>query len=152
MPAKFSFDECVPCPAMERLQDRIAKTRVYPPDLVFAHLVKKLKQGVLDDEWIPQVALEGGWLIITSDGGKSKSRGGKLPELCVEYKVSHLIFSPAFHSLTSNDKVVKLESVFQHILDLSQKIDGTRGDLVYKPTDKGFSLNLVYDKSTPCRE
>lgn len=90
--ARFLFDECVPKPSMIELAKMLLPAR---PE--FAHICDKLTSGILDNDRVPQISKEGGWIIITGDRGKRQSLGGKLPDLCREHKVTHVIFSSGLH-------------------------------------------------------
>ena len=66
---RFLFDECVGKPVMESIRQFLQS------EAEFAHICDYLQQGVLDAGWVPRIAAEGGWVVITADGGKQSKRG-----------------------------------------------------------------------------
>ena len=58
------------------------------------HLYDMFDKDVKDDEWIPKVGGED-CIIITADCGKGKRP--RLPELCKQYRRTHILISPTMH-------------------------------------------------------
>ena len=117
-----------------------------PNDPEFRHVCDFFQQGTYDSVWIPQIASEEGWIVITSDGGRNPSKGGKLPELCREHKITHVILSPTLHNKTAADKVAALLLVWNEI-ELLQKVPpGSRFKLRYKHTKGVAGLRIVLEK------
>jgi hypothetical protein len=138
-PARFLFDECLGKPLMETVRQTV------PTEAAFVHICDYLSQGVLDTDWIPQIAREGGWVVITSDGGKHSKKGDKLPELCREHGITHVVLSATLHAKKSHEKVAAIIEMWEQIEATVTAITGTRFQLQYKNTkrNRGVILTLV---------
>ncbi|HET6879499.1 MAG TPA: hypothetical protein VFI31_05070 [Pirellulales bacterium] len=93
--------------------------------------------GEIDDVWIPKQASEGG-LLITTDRGKKKSRGGKLPVICQRHGLRHVMMSAAVHKLNQFDKLRALFSVWPKLIEASAAAPGA--GFVLKKHSVGFDL------------
>lgn len=60
---RFFFDNCISPAIAAAMQDLSAKTQ----DAV-VHLREKFPPDVKDDVWLPTLAKEGGWIVISGDG------------------------------------------------------------------------------------
>lgn len=129
--AKFLFDECLGKPMMEELQQLV------PAGCEFAHILDHFASGTHDDEWIP--AMKGqGWIVISADSGKNRpSRGGKLPRLCKENEITHVLFGSKLHQRPGRDKLAALLLVWPEIVELHRELPGTRFGLRYQITSSG---------------
>jgi hypothetical protein len=136
-PLKFLFDECIGLPIMQCLELAVSGT------YQFEHLCEKFSSGALDNEWIPDLAKEGGWVVITGDGGRNSNKGGKLPELCLHYKVTCLILSPKFAQRKTADKLGALLSRWDHIVELHSKPAGSQFQLRFRESEKGTLSTAV---------
>lgn len=95
-------------------------------------------EGKLDDEWVPQLA-GGGYLLITTDRAKKKSRGSKLPVLCRRSGLRHVMLSAAVHSLSQFDKLRAIFSVWPKLLNAASAPPGA-GFLLKKTSLDAFDL------------
>ncbi len=102
------------------------------------HLMDYFKAGTCDSVWIPKVAAEG-WIIITADRGRA-SNGVKLPSICAEYKVTHILMSGAMHKLKQSQKANAIISVWEQIKQCDLAPRGSR-----------FIMRLHHDKRTILR-
>lgn len=75
-----------------------------PQGIEFYHLIDKYAAGDKDEDWIPKLRVEGGWVVITADAGKNSKVGQKLPDLCVIHQVTHIILKGQFHHKTTLEK------------------------------------------------
>jgi hypothetical protein len=119
-PLRFLFDECIGKPVMEALRARLQT------DVEFVHLIDLFRAGEGDDVWLPRVAGEGGWIVITADGAKQSGKGPKLPELCRANEVTHVLLSTKFHTKTADEKVEGLVSLWEQLLAVGNAQPGTR--------------------------
>ena len=129
---------------MEQLRDILPGE---PPE--FAHVCDFFKQGTPDNVWVPKIASEGRWIVISSDGAKKANKGGKLPDLCLAYKVTHVILSPTLHKKTAGEKVSALGFIWGQIENLDKEPAGTRFKLRFKTTKGSRALTLVLQKDEP---
>ena len=102
---KFMFDECLGEPMMEKLRQIVPGTRH------FAHVVSYFRRGVTDDVWIPELAKEGGWVIVSGDRGRGSAKGGKLPLLCMQYKITHVLLSATLQNKKAHERLAALALV-----------------------------------------
>jgi len=86
-PLKLFFDECL----SKRLPTRLIELYLEDyPHLETTHLTNRYASGTKDSEWIPMLAKED-WILVTADAGKSRQE--KLPILCAEFEITHIIIS-----------------------------------------------------------
>ena len=132
---KFMFDECIGTPIMKRLQELVDDT------CVFQHVCERFTSGVPDDEWIPELGTEGGWVVISADRAKRSSKGGKLPLLCRQFKVTSLLLSATLAQKRSDQKLACLLLMWKQILELHQSPPGSQFLLRYRETKlRGMTL------------
>ena len=122
---RFLFDECLGKPSVAQLQASLRST----PNC--AHLCDFFASGTLDNDWIPQIATEGGWIVITSDAGRKTNKGGKLPRLCKEFGITHVILTAALHRKPAAEKVAALVLAWDRIEALAAEPAGSRFKLGY---------------------
>jgi hypothetical protein len=135
--AKFLFDECISQPAMDKLKKLVSG------EPHFEHLCSRFTSGIADNEWIPQLAQEGGWTVITADRARRGSQqGGKLPSLCDQFGITHVLISSTLHQRKSDEKVAALVLVWPEILQLSNDPAGTEAVLRYR-SKKGTSTGCI---------
>ena len=128
-PARFLFDECLARPVVEN--QVVQLFRLYGAENEVAHLFTKFDPGTKDEVWIPQLASEGGWIIITTDQGKQSKKGQKLPEICREFRVTHIMLSTKLHTRNMYTKVLAIQHCLPSIMDV-----------VTSPPGSGFLLQL----------
>jgi len=127
---KLLFDECVGKAVLPKIAELLAISEKQP-DL--AHVLQFQEQGVHDKEWIPLIAEEG-WIVVTADRGKrgKKSKGEKLPLVCRQFGVTHVMLSSSIHHKSNFDKIRILLEVWPEIMDL-----------VKAPRGSGYLLRLT---------
>lgn len=84
---KLLFDECVGRPLVEGL----ARYFSLDPEGLEIAFVGTLFPGQPDAVWLPHAAA-GEWIIVSADRGKTNN-GVKLPRVCVELGLRHILFS-----------------------------------------------------------
>jgi hypothetical protein len=116
------------------------------------HITDFLKSGTKDKEWIQRIAKDSNWVVITADGGHQSRKGDKLPELCAEHGIRHLVLSPKVSMKKTSEKVGALLQVWEEIQLLHNEQPGKRWDLKIKPTktvDVKVGITVWIDKSRP---
>ena len=139
-PPQFLFDECVGKPAMHDLR-RVLKT-----DAKFVHITEKYGSGAKDNEWIPALAAEGGWVVITSDGGRKSKRGNKLPVICAASKLTHVVLSAKLHERTAHEKSAALAFLWSKIEVLRDEEPGSRFNLRFKSLKGKTGLAVILER------
>jgi PIN like domain len=113
---KLMFDECIGKPVMESLPQLLSFSKHDQFEL--GHVLDRQKQGIHDEDWIPQLAPEG-WIVVTGDRGKGgKKKGEKLPFVCMRNQVTHIMLGPSLLHKPSFDKVVAIVQVWDEIAKL----------------------------------
>lgn len=124
---------------MEELQ------KLVPGTPQFAHISDFFQQGTPDNVWIPQVAQEG-WIVVSTDRGRNRpTYGGKLPVLCQESKITHILFSPKLHHCRAHEKVAALAMVWKEIEAIADAPPGSRFKLRFRVA-KGGAKSVVLEK------
>lgn len=136
---RFLFDECLGHPLVSQVRDAVGT------DAEMVHIVEYYKSGAKDANWIPALAAEGGWVVITTDGGKQSPRGHKLPELCVAHRITHVTLSPTLHNNGSTAKLAAIISFWSQIESLCEEPPGTRANLKYASRRGGMVRQVAWE-------
>lgn len=124
-PIRLLFDECVGKPVMEKIKAAVSISLDQPE---FSHVLDFQKQGVHDEDWIPRIAEEGNWIVITGDRGRrgKANKGEKLPVVCKRHGVTHVVLSKAIHHKGSIEKMAAILSVWS---DIQKLVDAPNGSM-----------------------
>lgn len=146
--SRFLFDENTGAPFVEALRRIVLLDKRHPVEI--GHINALFGAGAKDPEWIPKV-VEGAWIVISEDRGKNSSRGDKLPVLCLQHSVTHVLVMP---SLLKNggqfEKMRALMAVWPELLELPSKTRGARLRLKYASSSRSaFRLDPVVARSAP---
>ena len=134
-PIKILFDENFGKPlvlALARFLDW------YDEPVEITHLFQFANASEKDEVWIPRISA-GGWLLITADKGK-RCGGRKLPEVCRDHGVSHVLLSTAIHKAKQFEKARAIVAVWPRIVQAARWTRGTRYSLRYEGADKRVNL------------
>lgn len=137
---KLIFDECLSEPVLESLRPFLERVGI---KLVLRSVVKYQRDGVPDKEWIPKIAAEGGWIIISSDRGKRNKRekfDEKLPYLCRSHRVTHVLLSGLIHNEKAFVKGQAVVAVWKELVASATATRGTRFKLKKRDRCDGFAL------------
>ncbi len=140
---KFFFDECLGAALLPKLK------AIASDGSIFDHVHLKYFQGIKDEVWIPQLGAEGGWLVITTDKGRQSKSGSKLPELCLQFGVTHLLVSQGVHRKKSTEKLEAFVGLWTEIESLTDGKAGRRFHLKIKSLKGGKThmYEIVDDES-----
>lgn len=81
------------------------------------------RDGNWDETWFPHVK-DDGWTILAGDRGKKSGKGKKLPDLCAQYGVTHVLLGPVVHDRPLFPKLLTILSVWHEVIDAA---NGPRG-------------------------
>ena len=93
-----------------------------PP--LIAHTLERFQQGTVDDVWIPQIATDG-WTVFSADRAR-RCGGAKLPDLCAELGVTHILLTGNIHQLPQLEKMKHILFLWDDIVATSSAPKGTR--------------------------
>lgn len=146
---KLIFDECLSEPVVEALRPFLERVGV---KLTLQAVVKYQRDAVPDKEWIPAIAREGGWIVISSDRGMRNKRerfDEKLPYLCRAHRVTHVLLSGTIHNLNAFGKGQAIVAVWRELVATADATRGTRFKLKMRERRDGFTL--TNDDARPAR-
>ena len=108
---KLLIDECLAPRAFKALAGLVNTLRE-PPQCV--HLLERWPPGTLDPVWVPVIAKESGWIVVTCDNGRAPDRA-PLDKLLPELKVTGLFLSPKAAQYSGFEKARMLLCVWPHL-------------------------------------
>lgn len=108
------------------------------------HLSELATPGTEDDIWIPQIA-SGDWIVVSGDRAK-RCGGAKLPNVCVQHKVSHVLLSSTLHNSPSFEKLRAILYVWPCLCAIMTRPRGLRFDL--KCSQSGSYHLMEYSSPT----
>ncbi len=144
---KFLFDECsLGRPTAKALEQLLGFS---PDEAEIAHVIDKYGEGATDEEWIPQAASEG-WIIVTADAGKHKSKGEKLPIVCEKFAVTHIVFSRAVNRFSSFGRQRAIIDNWEGLVKTAEAPPGSRFSIrLANPKTGRTTLVLVKQPDVP---
>ena len=145
-PVRFFFDECLSKPVVER--EITQSSRLYGSDADVAHLLSKFESQTPDRVWVPQLATEGGWIVISTDRGRHSKKSEKLPLICRAYGVSHVLLSGKLHSRNMYTKALAIEASWEGLFAAGAAPQGS-GYLLHLTGQGNFNLKPLGDTTRP---
>lgn len=141
-PSKLLFDENTGAPFVGAFRAVTAMDRRHPVEV--AHTIDRFGKSAKDAEWIPKIKDEG-WLLISEDRGKNSAAGDRLPQLCHQHKVTHILVLPALLKRGGQfEKMRALLAVWPELLVFANATPGTRARLKYSGAScTNFKLEAV---------
>jgi hypothetical protein len=146
-PPCFLFDECVIGPVIVE-QDLTASLALFGAEAELTHLFQKFSPGTLDSIWISQIAAEGGWIVVTSDRGAKSKKSERLPLICRELRVTHVVLSRGLHKRSAYFRTLANSSSWRQLLDAAEAAKGTGFSLSMSTAKKeviSFRFQKLYD-------
>ena len=123
-PFKLLFDENFGKP-IGSVVAKLLSFHPNPPEIGF--VIDRFGSGAKDHLWIPQVAKEG-WVILSTDRAK-QCGGQKLPLICQEHGVTHILLSRAIHGMKQFYKACVVIHVWDSICQVRSAPIGSRFNL-----------------------
>lgn len=125
-PPKFLFDECLGKPITEAMRRLIGFHR---HQIGLIHVFDRFPPGTKDEQWVPEVAREG-WIVVSVDRGRSP--GPKLPRLCHQLGVRHIIFASSAARLPQFEKARAFFRVWRDLLNFAHTSPGSKAILTLR--------------------
>jgi len=135
---RLLIDECIGKPLAKAIASVL---RFAPEKPQVMHIIDLFgDSGWKDEDWVPQMAEDASWIVVTADSGRGG--GHRLPTLCQEHEVSHVLISPSLHNAKQFFKARAIIAVWPRLVEAAAEKPGTRFKL-----RKGPSNNPVLEPS-----
>jgi hypothetical protein len=134
-PFKLFFDEC----CAKRLARKIVE--IYKecyPNLETKHLTDYFETGDDEGEFLPLLAEEKNWIVVTADRGKDPKKV-KMPIVCARLGITHISLTSDLVNAGYKAQKQALLCVWPEIMLLHRIPAGTRVSLGYRMVNKGSS-------------
>jgi hypothetical protein len=142
--ARFLFDENTGAPFVALLKRIAELDRRHPCEI--GHTIELFGRAAKDREWVPKLG-KSNWIVVSEDRGKNSASGDKLPVLCLQHGITHVLVLP---SLLRNggqfEKLRALLAVWPRMLDLVGTPKGSRWRLKYA---NSFRTQFHLERSEP---
>jgi hypothetical protein len=145
---RFFFDECLSKPIVEC--DLVRSLKLYGSDAEIAHLLSRFPQGCKDPYWIPKLAHETGWIVITCDQGKNSKKSEKLPEICRAFGVTHVSLSRGLHKRNMFYKSLAIASLWGKLLALADEPRGGGYRIAMTGENNIFRFSCISEAPKEC--
>lgn len=120
---KLFFDVCAVGPrAIKTIE---SATDLHALDIEVAHLTSYFPANTPDESWISTISEEG-WIVITADRGKHSRVGEKLPELCLDYQITHVLMSKSINQMSNYHRVAAIIENLDGIILCDEAKKGSR--------------------------
>ena len=140
-PIRFLFDECVSRPVVET---QIAESLLlYGAEASVAHFLGKYSRGVKDRVWIPEIAEEGGWIVVSMDRGQHSRKSERLPIICRAFRVTHVTLSAGLEKRTMHYRATAVAACWPELIAAASHPPGTGFNLSMRPIRDGFAFRLI---------
>lgn len=127
--AKFLFDENTGAPFVTALRTIAIMDKRRPVEI--GHSIELFGRAAKDADWIPRIRDEG-WILISEDRGRNSVSGDRLPQLCEQFGVSHVLVLPALLKRGGQfEKMRAVLAVWPELHALATAVPGTRARLKY---------------------
>jgi len=131
---RFLFDENTGAPFVEALRTIVVLDKRHPTEI--GHTNVLFGAGAKDNVWVPKIS-EGKWIVISEDRGVNSGRGDKLPTLCLQHRITHILVLPALLKHGGQfEKMRALLSVWPELLNVATKPPGTCFRLKYANSER----------------
>ncbi len=94
------------------------------------HIFSFSQEGEDDHIWIPKLNKQE-HVIISSDRGRSKIKP-RLPQVCKQSQITHILFSSAAHHLTKFEKARAIITLWPQIVETFEAPLGSRYQIKHK--------------------
>ena len=126
-PIRFLFDQsALGKPAVEHLS-RLLELDKSDPKAEVRHIFDFENPDEWDEAWVPRMA-SGGWIVVAGDRGTrgGKTKGERLPRVCVVNNVSHVLLSRRIGTRKQFDKLLTIASVWHQLIAIPAYPKGSR--------------------------
>lgn len=138
---KLLFDECCSPRLPRELRDFYQRDYL---DLQIRHLMDDWTPGTPDSQWLETLRQDPSWIVITKDAGKNSAQE-KLPLICREWGITHVVFTPGMISKGFVTQKNAIAGVWEQLFHLHRLPSGTQvklGESSQKGDVTGFELRV----------
>jgi hypothetical protein len=138
---KLLFDECCSPRLPRDLRDFYQRDY---PGLQIRHLLDDWTAGTHDSQWLEALQNDPSWIVITKDAGKNSAQE-KLPLICREWGITHIVFTPGIISKGFVTQKNAIAGVWEQLFELHRLPPGTQvklGESRHKGGVIGFELRV----------
>lgn len=137
---RFLFDECISKPVVEK---QVAESLVlYGAAASVTHFLRKYPSGTKDPRWIPEIAEEGGWIVVSMDRGRHSKKSERLPIICRAFRVTHVVLSAGLEKRSMHYRATAIAACWPELIAAASRPAGTGFRLSMHQTPAGISFQL----------
>ena len=103
------------------------------------HIYSFSKEGDDDDIWIPKLNNQE-HVVVSADTGRRKPR---LPQVCKQYQITHILFYPSAHHLQKFEKARAIISLWPQIVTTFDAPLGSRYQIKHKARKQGCIMAQI---------
>jgi hypothetical protein len=111
----------------------------------FKHIKEFQQQGIVDEKWVPDIAKDKCWIIISADRSKQKSKGEKLRTVCKRHDVTLVELSQKIHHLPTTQKIGIILTIWPDLMKVAGAPPGTRFLIRFKGSKPGGPIIIQTD-------
>lgn len=119
---KLLFDANVSQHAIQSLAQLLETCR---ENVELRHLVQDYPLDTPDSGFIKDYAKQG-YVIVTGDSAKQSGRGDKLPKICIDEGITHVLFTGRLQQRRTFDKMRAIITVWPELLEAYNASPGSR--------------------------
>jgi hypothetical protein len=100
--------------------------------------------GTPDSQWLEALRQDPSWIVITKDAGENSAQE-KLPLICREWGITHIVFTPGIISKGFVTQKNAIAAVWEQLFQLHRLPPGTQvklGESSQKGAVTGFELRV----------
>lgn len=134
---KLFFDNCIGYPISEAIGKLL---QFHTTKFEVKHINDYFVDSTPDEKWIPDISNDD-WIVITADRAR-RYGGKKLPSICNQYNVTHILLSGKLHNAKQFEKAKAIIGQISNIIDIANEDKGGRFSLQYT-SNKNFLLKAM---------
>jgi len=115
---RLFLDECCSSRLVDDLKEFFA---IDYPDTEIMHLTKSFPRGTDDSVWLSKIDPD--WIVVTQDKGRAASN--KLPMICQEKSITHVVFTAAVITSGYSGQKAALAACWEQLFLLRKLPGGT---------------------------
>jgi hypothetical protein len=138
---KLLFDECCSRRLARELHDFYHRDY---PELEIRHVLDDWAAGTPDSQWLETLREDSSWIVITKDAGRNSAQE-KLPLICREWGITHVVFTPGIISKGFASQKNAIAGIWEQLFHLHRLPPGSQvrlGESSQKGDVSSFELRV----------